>query len=68
MPFDGSDFPPRREPSGPPAPSDTLVCVFIAVVATALLVLPVSLDALVDVGKYLQTLTKAPTLTIESKR
>ncbi len=53
MPFDGADFElqPKRAP--PPVPRNTMLCVVIFVAAICLLVLPISLDGLVDVVSYL---------------
>ncbi len=53
MPFDGTDFEPQPKPAAPPAPRDTLLCVGIFLAAIGLLVLPISLDALVDLVRFL---------------
>ena len=52
MPFDGRDFP-QRPPRRPTA-SDNTVSIIILAVAISLLVLPVSLDGLVDIIRYLR--------------
>ena len=54
MPFDGANFPERRPQPDPAKPSDTAVCLIIVVVAFSMLVLPISLQAFVDILKYLQ--------------
>ena len=52
MPFDGGDFEPYRNKPKPPAPRDTGLCIAIFVVAVGLLVLPLSLDGLIDLIRY----------------
>ncbi len=53
MPFDGTDFEPRPEPPPPPVARDTVLCVILFIAAMGLLVLPLSLDGLVDLVRYL---------------
>ena len=55
MPFDGTSFQP--EPRGPrrAAPSDNTVTLIIVAVALALLVMPISLTAFVDVVRYVRS-------------
>ena len=53
MPFDGTDFEPQPKRPPPPVARDTLLCVAIFVAAMSLLVLPVSLDGLVDLVRFL---------------
>jgi hypothetical protein len=55
MPFDAAGFPPA-----PPRPErrrsgDNVVTALIIVLSVALLVMPVSLAALMDIAHYLQT-------------
>ena len=54
MPFDGAGFP--RYDDRPPRPSrqGDVACVIIIVLAFSLLVLPISLDALVDIVHYMR--------------
>ncbi len=52
MPFDGTDFEPRPKPP-PPVARDTWLCVLVFIGAMGLLVLPLSLDGLVDLVRYL---------------
>lgn len=54
MPFDGTDFPERRNPPRRPAGSDTAATLIIAAVAFGLLVMPISLSALVDIVRYVR--------------
>jgi hypothetical protein len=53
MPFDGTDFEPQPTRPPPPVVRDTLLCVVVFVAAIGLLVLPVSLDGLVDLVRFL---------------
>jgi hypothetical protein len=55
MPFDGANFPSRRDQPDRATPSDNAACVIIIVVAFSLLVLPVSLNALADIVNYIQS-------------
>jgi hypothetical protein len=55
MPFDGANFPSRRDQPSRATPSDNTACVIIIVVAFSLLVLPVSLSALADIINYIQS-------------
>ena len=52
MPFDGTDFPERRDEPRRTAPSDNAACVLIVVVAFILLVMPISLHALADIVAF----------------
>ncbi len=52
MPFDGTDFEPDRSQPKPPAPRDTGLCIAIFMVAVGLLILPISLDGLIDLIHY----------------
>lgn len=53
MPFDGTDFEPQPKRTPPPVARDTLLCVIVFVAAIGLLVLPISLDGLIDLVRYL---------------
>ena len=53
MPFDGTDFEPQPKRPPPPVARDTVLCVVIFAAAMGLLLLPISLDGLVDLIKYL---------------
>ena len=53
MPFDGTDFEPQPKPPKAPVARDTLLCVAVFVLAMALLILPLSLDGLVDLIRFL---------------
>jgi hypothetical protein len=55
MPFDGAGFQPERGP-GPSAPSDNMVTFIIVAFALALLVMPVSVAAIVDIVAYVRSL------------
>jgi hypothetical protein len=55
MPFDGAGFQPERGPR-PSAPSDNLVTLIIVAFAMALLVMPVSVAAIVDIVTYIRSL------------
>ena len=55
MPFDGANFPSRRDRPSRATPSDNTACVIIILVAFSLLVLPVSLSALADIVSYVQS-------------
>lgn len=55
MPFDGANFPSRRDQPKRATPSDNTACVIIIVVAFSLLVLPVSLSAFADIIHYMQS-------------
>ncbi len=54
MPFDGTEFPERRDPPRRPAGSDTAATLVITAVAFGLLVMPISLSALVDIVHYMR--------------
>ena len=53
MPYDGTDFEPQPKRAPPPVARDTLLCFGIFIAATGLLVLPLSLDGLVDLVRFL---------------
>ncbi len=53
MPFDGTDFESEPKRAPPPVARDTLLCVAIFVAAMGLLVLPISLDGLIDLVRFL---------------
>lgn len=53
MPFDGVDFPPRREPpSRAPSREERVFLFLFVVVSVCLLVMPISAAALVDIVHY----------------
>jgi hypothetical protein len=56
MPFDGAGFQPERPVPRPAAPSDNVVTLIIVAFALALLVMPVSVAAIVDIVAYFRTL------------
>lgn len=56
MPFDGTGFVPAQPDRRRPAPSDNVVTALIIAITFALLAMPVSLAALVDIVRYLRAL------------
>ena len=54
MPFDGTNFPERRNQPRRAAPGDNAVTLLIIAVAFGLLVMPISLSAFVDIVRYLR--------------
>lgn len=54
MPFDGAGFPKWDQPRPRPSRQGDVACVIIVVLAFSLLVLPISLDALVDIIHYMR--------------
>ena len=56
MPFDGAGFQPERPQPGRSAPSDNAVTVIIVACAMALLVMPISIAAIADIVRYVQTM------------
>jgi len=54
MPFDGKGFQGGGGRRTPRRPSDNTVTILIVAVATALLVLPISLQAFADMLRYLR--------------
>ena len=52
MPFDGTDYTPR-EPPRRHAPSGNALCWAIAILATLMLAMPVSVAALADIVSFL---------------
>ena len=56
MPFDGAGFQPERNGPGRSTPSDNVVTLIIIAFALALLVMPLSLAALVDIVHYVRKL------------
>ncbi len=53
MPFDGTDFHPRKQPSRR-KPKETVLCVFFFIFAVSLLVMPISMGGIIDVVRYVQ--------------
>ena len=54
MPFDGVDFPARREPPAPPPRGEKLFGLLFLLLAICSLVLPISMAALVDLVRYIR--------------
>ena len=54
MPFDGADFPPRREPARRATADDNLVTAMIIAIVFCLLAMPFTLGALVSIARYLR--------------
>ncbi len=52
MPFDGQNFPKRRDQPKRTPPNDATVTLIIVVTATCLFLLPVPASALVDIIRY----------------
>jgi hypothetical protein len=54
MPFDGTGFPKPPRPKRPAMGDDTAASIVIVAIAFCLLVAPFSLNALVDIVRYLR--------------
>lgn len=55
MPFDGADFPPRRDPPRRATADDNIVTALIIAIAFCLLMMPFTLGALVSIVRYLRS-------------
>ena len=55
MPFDGADFPPRRDPPRRVSTDDNLVTAMIIAIVFCLLVMPFTLGALISITRYLRS-------------
>lgn len=54
MPFDGTDFPERDGPPGRGTPNDNAATWIIVLLAFCMLVMPVSLNGLIDIIRYMR--------------
>ena len=54
MPFDGTDCPERDGPPGRGTPNDNAATWIIVLLAFCMLVMPISLNGLVDIIRYMR--------------
>lgn len=54
MPFDGTDFPERDGPPSRGTPNDNAATWIIVLLAFCMLVMPVSLNGLIDIIRYMR--------------